>query len=101
LSFYPRHAWEVLSKHVRLAAMRWRFWRILKQVQRDTGTYVDIAMTPVQEDEFDELEMFTVTQAARSAVNKQLHRKAAAPTNGSGSNGSVKPGSRETGEIQV
>jgi hypothetical protein len=101
LSFYPRHAWEVLSKHVRLAAMRWRFWRILKRVQRDTGTYVDIAMTPVQEDEFDELEMFTVTQAARSAVNKQLHRKAAAPTNGSGSNGSVKPGSRETGEIQV
>ena len=77
LSFYTRYAWEVLSKHARLAAMYWRFRRILKRVQRDSGTYVDPAMTPVQEDEFDELEMFTVTQAARSAVNKQLHRKAA------------------------
>ena len=78
LSFYPRRAWEILWKHVRLAAMYWRFRRILKRVQRDTKSYADIAMTPVQEDEFDELEMFTVTQAARSAVNKQLHRKAAA-----------------------
>ena len=78
LSFYPRYAWEVLSKHVRLAAMRWRFWRILKRVERDTRSYDDVAMMPVREDEFDELEMFTVTQAARSAVDKQLHRKAAA-----------------------
>jgi len=37
-------------------------------------------MMPVQEYEFDELELFTVTQAARSAVNKQLHRKATATT---------------------
>jgi len=80
LSFYPRQAWEVLSKHVRLAALYWRYWRILKRVQRDPSTYVDIAMMPVQEYEFDELELFTVTQAARSAVNKQLHRKATATT---------------------
>ena len=78
LSFYPRHVWEVLSKHVRLAAMRWRFGRILKRVERDTGSYDDVAMMPVREEEFDELEMFTVTQAARSAVDKQLHRKVAA-----------------------
>jgi radical SAM superfamily enzyme YgiQ (UPF0313 family) len=80
LSFYPRHAWEVLSKHVRLAALYWRYWRILKRVERDTVSYDDVAMMPVQEDEFDELEIFTVTQAARSAVNKQLHRKATAAT---------------------
>jgi hypothetical protein len=77
-SFYPRYAWELLSKHVRLAAMRWRFWRILKRVERDTGSHDDVAMMSVQEDEFDELEIFTVTQAARSAVDKQLHRKAVA-----------------------
>jgi len=80
LSFYPRYAWEVLSKHVRLGAMHWRFRRLLKRVERDTGSYEDVAMMPVQEDEFDELEIFTVTQAARSAVNKQLHRKATAAT---------------------
>jgi hypothetical protein len=78
LSFYPRHAWEVLSKHVRLAVMYWRFWRILNRVKRDTKSYADIAMTPVQEDEFDELEIFTVTQAARSVVEKLRRRKAMA-----------------------
>jgi radical SAM superfamily enzyme YgiQ (UPF0313 family) len=77
LSFYPRRVWEVLSKHARLAAMRWRFWRILKRAESDTRSYYDVAMMPVREDEFDELELFTATQAAKSAVNKQLHRKAA------------------------
>jgi hypothetical protein len=77
LSFYLRYGWEVLSKHARLAALYWRYRRILKRVERDPSTYVDIAMMPVQEDEFDELELFTATQAARSAVNKQLHRKGA------------------------
>ena len=77
LSFYSRYAWEVFSKHVRLAAMYWRFRRILKRVERDTEPHADLAMMPVQEDEFDAVELFTVTPAARSAVNKQLHRNAA------------------------
>jgi hypothetical protein len=57
--------------------MHWQFRRILKRVERDTGSYDDVAMMPVQEDEFDALEMFTVTQAARSAVDKQRRRKPA------------------------
>jgi len=60
--------------------MYWRFRRILKRVERDAESYDDVAMMPVQKDEFDELEIFTVTQAARSAVNKQLHRKTTAAT---------------------
>lgn len=78
LSFYPRHAWETLSKYSRLAAMYRRYRRILKRVERDTTSYDDVAMMPVQDDEFDALEMFTVTQAARSAVDKQRRYKAAA-----------------------
>jgi radical SAM superfamily enzyme YgiQ (UPF0313 family) len=77
LSFYPRRVWEVLSKHAQLAAMHWRFRRILRRVERDTASYPDIAMMPVRQEEFDALEIFTVTQSARSAVDKQLHRKAA------------------------
>jgi radical SAM superfamily enzyme YgiQ (UPF0313 family) len=80
LSFYPRRVWEVLSKHARLAAMHWRFRRILKRVERDTASYPDIAMMPVREEEFDVLEIFTVTQSARTAVDKQLHRKHIATT---------------------
>jgi radical SAM superfamily enzyme YgiQ (UPF0313 family) len=100
-SFYPRYAWEVLSKHARLAAMYWRFRRIQKRVEREAGSYDDVAMMPVQEEEFDTLEMFTVTQAARSAVNRQLHRKATAPTNRPVFSESVKPQSQETGETPV
>jgi radical SAM superfamily enzyme YgiQ (UPF0313 family) len=78
LSFYPRYAWEMLSKYARLAMMYWHYWRTLKRVERDTRTYDDIAMMPVQEGEFDALEMFTATQAARSVVEKQRRHKAAA-----------------------
>jgi radical SAM superfamily enzyme YgiQ (UPF0313 family) len=76
LSFYPRHGWEVFSKQFRLAAMYWRYRRILKRVERDTASYADVAMMPVQGDEFDKLELFTATQAARSAVRKLRRRKA-------------------------
>lgn len=75
--FYPRYAWEVLSKHARFAAMYWRFRRILKSVEREQlAAYDDIAMRPVQEDEFDDLEIFTATEAARAAVDKQRRQKA-------------------------
>ena len=75
--FYPRYAWQILSKHVRFAAMYWRFRRILKRVNReDAAIYEDVAMMPVRDSEFDDLEIFTATQAARTAVDKQRHRRA-------------------------
>jgi radical SAM superfamily enzyme YgiQ (UPF0313 family) len=79
LSFYPRYAWEILSKHVRFARMYWRYWRILKRVERDPAPYTDVAMTPVQEGDFDVLEMFVATEAARAAVEKR-RRYRATPT---------------------
>jgi len=78
LSFYQRHAWETLSKYVRLAAMYRSYWRILKRAERDTAAYADLAMMPVDEDELDTLEMFTVTEAARAAADKQRRHNAAA-----------------------
>jgi radical SAM superfamily enzyme YgiQ (UPF0313 family) len=73
--FYPRYAWEVLSRHARFTAMYWRFRRILKRVEREqAAAYDDIAMRPVQEDEFDDLEIFTATEAARAAVDRERHR---------------------------
>jgi hypothetical protein len=78
LSFYPRHAWDTLTKYARLGAMYWRYRRILKRVVRETASHDDVAMMPVADGDFDALEMFTATQAARSAVDKQRRYKAAA-----------------------
>jgi len=78
LHYYPRHAWETLTKYARLGAMYWRYRCILKRVARDATSYPDVAMMPVEDAEFDALEMFTATQAARSAVDKQRRYQAAA-----------------------
>ncbi len=72
LAFYPRYAWEVVSKQARLFGMIWRYSRIRRALQKDPRSrhYQDIALTPVTEDEVDELEMFDVTDASRAAVAK-------------------------------
>jgi radical SAM superfamily enzyme YgiQ (UPF0313 family) len=77
LAFYPRYGWEILSKHVRLAWMYWQFRRILKSVERDCAPRNDLAMTPVQDSEFDTLDMYTATPASRVAVTKQRRHKGA------------------------
>ena len=58
--------------------MYWRYRSILRRVVRDAASYPDVAMMPVEDGEFDALEMFTATQAARSAVDKQRRYRAAA-----------------------
>jgi hypothetical protein len=59
---------------VRFGAMWWEYWRIYKRVQRGPGPEVDVAMMPVREGDFDALEMFTATQAARSVVDKRRRK---------------------------
>ena len=78
LVFYPRYAWQVASTQLRLVAMYLQHVRILKRALRDTGEHEDIAMAPVQENDFDALELFTSTQAAKSVVEKQRRKTASA-----------------------
>jgi radical SAM superfamily enzyme YgiQ (UPF0313 family) len=78
LAFYARYILEILTKHLRFAAMYWRYRRILRRVERDGRPYTDIAITPVRREELDELELFKATPAARFAVEK-LRRKSARP----------------------
>jgi radical SAM superfamily enzyme YgiQ (UPF0313 family) len=76
--FYPRYGWEIATKVVRFAAMYWEYWRIFKRVQRGPGPDMDIAMMPVREGDFDALEMFTATAAARTVVEKRRRNLEAA-----------------------
>jgi hypothetical protein len=75
--FHLRFAWETMSKQFRFGRMYWQHWRTLRRVERTPGVEMDIAMTPVQDHEFEEMQMYTTTQAARFAVSKLRRHKAA------------------------
>ena len=73
LIFYSRYAWETAYKHVRLAGMILRYGMVRRRLKKDprAKNYHDLALTPVVEDEFDALEMFAVSDAAKAAVVKK------------------------------
>lgn len=77
LLFHARYAWEMLDKYARFFWMTLQYRRILRRVEREDTTAVadDIALMPVQEDELDKLEIFTVTEAAQAAVQKVRHHQ--------------------------
>lgn len=76
LLFYSRYVWEILDKYTRFFWMIWQYKRILRRVEKDSTPYTDVAMTPVQDDELDELAMFTATEAARASAGKARQRQA-------------------------
>jgi radical SAM superfamily enzyme YgiQ (UPF0313 family) len=69
-SFYPKYAWNFVTKYAR--AVRLLLWlhQTNRRIQRDPNryTYTDLAMTPVTDDETERLELFTHSDAARDAV---------------------------------
>lgn len=77
--FYPRYAWEILDKYTRFFKMAWRYHRICRRIERQTAssTYMDLALTPVQDNEVEELDMFTTTAAAKAAAYKGRQQKPA------------------------
>lgn len=74
--FYSRYARELVTKHARFAGLYWRYRRILKRVMHDSTPYVDVATTSVQESEFDELQLYTATEAGQLAVGKRRRYQA-------------------------
>jgi radical SAM superfamily enzyme YgiQ (UPF0313 family) len=68
--FYPQLIGEVIVKHARVAAAAWRMFRIYRRVAASVHTpYTDQAMTPVDDDETQRLELFTHNKSARDAVD--------------------------------
>ena len=72
LLFYPKRLWQILSTYLPWAFYAWRMHRVRKEIERDEAmkSYTDFAMSPVEEDEFEELEMFDLNDAARAQVAK-------------------------------
>jgi len=75
-AFYSRYAGEILSKHIRFARMYFQHWCALRRVERDSTPYTDVATTPVHDNEFEEMQLYTATPAATFAVEKLRRRKA-------------------------
>jgi radical SAM superfamily enzyme YgiQ (UPF0313 family) len=73
LVFYPRLAWEHLTKYSGAFAMHRRYRRILAEVMADANPddYSDTAMSPVTEAEEQTLDLFTVTVSAQRFVEKR------------------------------
>ncbi len=60
--FYPRYAFELIYKHVRLAGQIIRFGRFRYQLKADpeAANYRDVALTPVLEEDTSTLELLRV-----------------------------------------
>ena len=70
--FYPRRVWETLRTYVPGFIYLLRLTRLRKRIQRDpqARNYTDLAITPVSDEGDAHLDMFEVTDAARTAVKK-------------------------------
>ena len=77
LVFYRRFVWETLDKYTRFLAMTLRYLRILRRVEKGTSQpdLIDIAMDPVRHSEWATLDLFTVTDAARTAASRAARPK--------------------------
>ena len=71
-SFYPKFAWETVSKTARLLALGFRLNAVRKRIEADPDkeAYSDQALTPVRDDDAEALELFTQNDAARGAVKR-------------------------------
>jgi len=63
---------DPIRKFSRVPGLRYR--RALKRVMRDNRPYTDVAMTPVEAVEFERLELFNATEAARAVAEKARRR---------------------------
>ncbi|HEY3641867.1 MAG TPA: radical SAM protein [Xanthobacteraceae bacterium] len=68
--FWPRFAWQTLSRHARAVPMVVRLMLWQRAIARDPAAraYTDLALTPVSDDEDMALDLFTKTAGARAAV---------------------------------
>jgi radical SAM superfamily enzyme YgiQ (UPF0313 family) len=72
LTFYPRYWADVAAKHIKIGGLVWRMHRVRKAIKADPNrrAYMDLALTPVPDEELEGLDMFKVSEAARASAAK-------------------------------
>ncbi|MBV9221234.1 MAG: radical SAM protein [Methylobacteriaceae bacterium] len=78
--FYPKYLLDLIAKHVRIGRMIWCLGRVRRAIKRDPNRarFMDLALTPVADDELESLEMFQVSDATRAAAAKAKRMASAA-----------------------
>ncbi|HZL60944.1 MAG TPA: radical SAM protein [Pseudolabrys sp.] len=69
-TFYPKLVWETASKLIRMTAHWMLLERTRRSVRRDPerGRYTDAALTPVEDNDTETMELFTHNEGARNEV---------------------------------
>jgi hypothetical protein len=72
LTFYPRYAFGLVSKHIRAALMLGKLYWFAQSVKRDPKSreYTDTALSTQTGGDVDNLEMFQFNESARQAGEK-------------------------------
>ncbi len=78
LVFYPRLLGEIVGKHLRFLALYWKFSQARRRVEAapNKHSYSDLSLTPPEESEMDELDIFTATEFGQAAVKKVRKQRA-------------------------
>jgi hypothetical protein len=72
LVFYPWRLFDVVRRHLQLGVLAWRFHVARKRVENDPAKleYVDLALTPVHEQDLEVLKILPTTEPAKTATAK-------------------------------
>ncbi len=77
--FYPRFVWETAGKFIGFYMMKRRYDAMLARVRSDPEAmknYTDLSLTPVVEEEYDELDLYSASDSAKGAVAKARRQQA-------------------------
>jgi hypothetical protein len=76
-SFYAKYLVASLHKLCAIARQAYFLYTLRKHIERDplAKTYTDVALTSVQDDEVEELELFTHSADAKAAVEHARQTK--------------------------
>jgi hypothetical protein len=78
LGFYLGYARELLATHLRMVGLIGRLALVCLRIKLDPShrAYSDLSLTPVTEEELDELDLFMATGGARAAVARKRGEEA-------------------------
>ncbi|MGI9385243.1 MAG: B12-binding domain-containing radical SAM protein [Methyloligellaceae bacterium] len=79
LVFYPRHLWHLVSNQFVIAYWTLRMYRVRHRTKNDPNrrAYMDLSLTPPDDEEFEDLALFGETRGGQAAVDKKLKEDAA------------------------
>ncbi len=73
-AFYSKYAWKIVSDHIWMARWLAKYYKIRQSIRSDPNQldYMDLALSPPNEDEFADLQLFNDTTGGQSAIAHKL-----------------------------